>query len=223
MRSLLMTWIGVILAAMLFGICGCGKSEQQAASEPEVIRMKLPSNAAAPVKPLPPVAAPAPVATQKADVDGTKGGQNETAAPETGTPAPMLPDPNRISYHAEGKIDPFQPMIKDEPAPAAPAANAAKPRRKKREPQTPLERLDLSQLRLTAIVRTASGYRALVEESSGKGYMVGVGTYMGLNGGKVVAIYKDRFVIEEELEDALGNVKTESREIKLPKPSGDPS
>ncbi len=133
----------------------------------------------------------------------------------------MLPDPNRISYHPEGKIDPFQPMIKEEPA--APAANAAKPRRNKREPQTPLERLDLSQLRLTAIVRTASGYRALVEESSGKGYMIGVGTYMGLNGGKVVAIYKDRFIVEEELEDALGNVKTERREIKLPKPSGDPS
>jgi type IV pilus assembly protein PilP len=60
-----------------------------------------------------------------------------------------------------------------------------------------------------------------VEESSGKGYMIGVGTYIGLNGGKVVAIYKDRFVVEEEIEDALGNIKTERREIKLPKPSGD--
>lgn len=217
----LRTWIGLLLVAMLIGICGCGKSEQQAASEPEVVRMKLPARAVATVKPPPPGTAHAPVATPKAGVDGSKGVQNETAAPETGPQVPMLPDPNRISYHPEGKIDPFQPMIKEEPA--APAANAAKPRRNKREPQTPLERLDLSQLRLTAIVRTASGYRALVEESSGKGYMIGVGTYMGLNGGKVVAIYKDRFIVEEELEDALGNVKTERREIKLPKPSGDPS
>lgn len=220
MKCHLRTWLGFLLIATLIGICGCGKSERQAASEPEVVRMKFPAKTVAPVK-----AAPVPDSAPSAqgDANGPKDIQPERAASEKGAQAPMLPDPNRISYHPEGKIDPFQPMIKEEPAPAAPAATERKVKRNKREPQTPLERLDLSQLRLTAIVRTASGYRALVEESSGKGYMIGVGTYVGLNGGKVVAIYKDRFILEEELEDALGNVKTERREIKLPKPSGDPS
>ena len=219
MKCRLRTWTWVLLTAATIGMCGCGKSGQQAASEPEVIRMKLPAKtvAVAPVKP-PPVASAVPAPSSQGDVNGPKELKPEIAS-ESGTQVPMLPDPSRISYHAEGKIDPFQPMIKEEPA--APAASAAKPKRNKREPQTPLERLDLSQLRLTAIVRSASGYRALVEESSGKGYMIGVGTYIGLNGGKVVAIYKDRFVVEEEIEDALGNIKTERREIKLPKPSGD--
>ena len=93
--------------------------------------------------------------------------------------------------------------------------------RKRRAPRTPLERLGLSQLKLTAILMAPSGNRALVQEASGKGYVIKSGTYIGLDGGKVIEIQKDRVVIEEEVEDFLGKLSKRKKELKLPKPAGD--
>jgi type IV pilus assembly protein PilP len=84
-----------------------------------------------------------------------------------------------------------------------------------------LEKIDLSQLKLVAIVLASSGNRALVEESSGKGYVVKKGTYMGTNAGKVVKIEKNKVIVAEEFEDYRGNVTQRNKEIKLPKPPGE--
>jgi type IV pilus assembly protein PilP len=126
--------------------------------------------------------------------------------------------PAPVSYNPAGKIDPFVPLMRDEPVKALPAE---KSKREKRDPTTPLERVDLSQLKLTAIIRTPSGLKAMVEESTGKGYIVGIGTYMGIHSGKVANILKDRIVVEEEVEDALGNVVSRNSELKFQKPSGE--
>jgi type IV pilus assembly protein PilP len=123
-----------------------------------------------------------------------------------------------VSYNPAGKIDPFVPLVKDEPVKAL---QSDKSKREKREPSTPLELVDLSQLKLTAIIRTPSGFKAMVEESTGKGYIVGMGTYMGIHSGKVMNILKDRVVVEEEVEDALGNVVSRNSELKFQKPSGE--
>ena len=123
-----------------------------------------------------------------------------------------------VSYDPEGKIDPFVPLLKDDPLKALPDA---KTKREKREPTTPLERVDLSQLKLTAIIRTPSGFKAMVEETTGKGYIVTVGTYVGIHSGKVTNILKDRIIVEEEVEDALGNVANRNSELKFQKPSGE--
>ena len=117
-------------------------------------------------------------------------------------------------YNPTGKIDPFQPLFRAKPT------LARKKKRKKRLPQTPLERIDISQLKLVGIVLASSGNRALVEESSGKGYVIKKGTYIGINSGKVVRIKKETIVIEEEFEDVFGKVATRQRQIKLPKPPG---
>ncbi len=93
--------------------------------------------------------------------------------------------------------------------------------RKKRIPRTPLEKIDLSQLRLVGIVLASSGNKALVEESNGKGYVIKKGTYMGTNAGKVVKIEKDKVLVAEEYEDVLGNVTLRNKELKLPKPPGE--
>lgn len=121
-------------------------------------------------------------------------------------------------YDPAGKIDPFVPLLKDDPVKDI---SNAKPKKEKREPTTPLERVDLSQLKLTAIVRTPSGFKAMVEETTGKGYIVTVGTYVGTHSGRVTNILKDRIVVEEEVEDALGNVSNRNSELKFQKPSGD--
>jgi len=118
-------------------------------------------------------------------------------------------------YDAKGKIDPFEPLFKEKPV------IVKKKKNKKRSPQTPLERIDLSQLKLVGIIMASSGNRALVEESSGKGYVIKKGTYIGINSGKVVKIKKEKIVVEEEVEDVFGKTKLHQREIKLPKPPGE--
>ena len=97
---------------------------------------------------------------------------------------------------------------------------AVKPKGPER-PRTPLEKLDLAQLKLTAIVTTQGLKRALVEEASGKGYVVMVGTKIGLERGAVVEIEQDRIVIEHQGEDDFGKVSSKKRELKLQKPPGD--
>jgi type IV pilus assembly protein PilP len=70
----------------------------------------------------------------------------------------------------------------------------------------------LSQLRLVAIVsdqRDPRETRAVVEDSSGLGYIIRVGTPIGRNSGRVTAIERKRVVVEEW----PGNVFGERRRI----------
>jgi type IV pilus assembly protein PilP len=118
-------------------------------------------------------------------------------------------------YNPKGKMDPFEPLFKK------PTMALKKSKIKRRTPRTPLERIDISQLKLVAIVLASSGNRALVEESSGKGYVVKKGTYMGTNSGKVVKIEKSKVIVAEEYQDYRGKVIVRNKEIKLPKPPGE--
>ena len=120
-------------------------------------------------------------------------------------------------YNPKGKVDPFEPLFKQQTV----VAKTSKKKRKKRVPRTPLERIDLSQLKLVAIVLAESGNRAMVEESSGKGYIIAKGTYIGTNAGKVTQIQKHRVIVAEEVEDVMGNVSIRKTELKLPKPPGE--
>jgi type IV pilus assembly protein PilP len=121
-------------------------------------------------------------------------------------------------YNPDGKVDPFAPLFKDKPV--VPAV-AKKKKKKKRIPLTPLEKVDLSQLKLVGIIRAASGNRALVQEASGKGYVTKMGTYIGIHSGKIVEIKKDKIIVEEEVENVLGEFKLTKRELKLQKPPGE--
>ena len=87
--------------------------------------------------------------------------------------------------------------------------------------KTPLEKIELSQLQLKAIILAPSGNKALVEESTGKGYIIRKGTYIGRHDGKVIKILKDKVVVEELIENYEGKMIAEEKEIKLPKPPGE--
>ena len=86
-------------------------------------------------------------------------------------------------------------------------------KRKMRTPHSPLETLALGQLKLVGIVFTPEGNKAMVEDPSGKGHVLAVGSYIGTNGGKVIRIDKDRIFIAEETEDESG--KTSIKEVVL--------
>ena len=118
-------------------------------------------------------------------------------------------------YNPAGKIDPFEPLFKEQ------KVTVKKKKKKKRLPQTPLEKVDISQLQLVGIILAESGNRALVEEASGKGYVIKKGTYIGINSGKVVEIKKEKVVVEEEVDDVFGKTALRKREMKLPKPPGE--
>lgn len=123
-------------------------------------------------------------------------------------------------YDPEGKIDPFAPIFKQS-TPETVAKKGPKKKREKRVPQTPLERLSLGQLTLVGVIRMPGGNRAIVQEASGKGYVVKNGTYIGTDAGRVIDIEANRVVIEEEVENVLGDVITRKQELKLQKPLGE--
>ncbi len=134
--------------------------------------------------------------------------------------ASFAPSGYAYSYNPEGKIDPFAPIFRKETTEKSPTEKKML-KRKVHIPKTPLERIDISQLKLTAVITAPSGNKALVEEATGKGYVVKLGTGIGTRWGKVVEIQQDRIIVEEETQDAMGNWTKRKREIKLQKPIGD--
>ena len=168
-----------------------------------------------------------PVSAGKADKQIT--GVSPTGV-QTGAPSPaeqiiasgfqteiakMQPQ-GMVGYNPEGKIDPFAPLFKE-----GIASGPEKQNKERRIPRTPLEMVDLGQLKLVAIMHAKSGNKALVEEASGKGYIVAKGSYMGINSGRVVKILKNSITIEEEAENIMGKRIIQERELKLQKPLGE--
>lgn len=206
----------VIWIVPLIGIAGCG--EEKAAKKPS----KSVSKKIA-VQPQPSKTAPVePLSGNMSSSQQDKKAANVTAADTNATETSDLVRASlqiASGYDPVGRFDPFEPLFKDQPQEEqAVTTGNKKPRR---VPRTPLERVALSQLKLTAIIRAPSGNRALVADATGKGYVVRTGTYIGLNSGQVVAIKKDRILIEEEVENLTGELTIKNAELKLQKPAGE--
>ena len=117
------------------------------------------------------------------------------------------------SYEAKSSLDPFMPLIQEKPATPSGTRESDRPRRI----LTPLEKMSLSQLKLVAVVMGENLKIAMVEEATGKGYEVRIGTYMGKNGGQVVDIQPDRIIVREMVSDFKGTMTERFQEIKLHK------
>ena len=123
-----------------------------------------------------------------------------SARAETAAPAPAAPDAEvarateptgDIPYDPAGRRDPFRP-------PRVGAAQHAG------EQRTPLQRYEITQLRLVAVIYDTKEPRAVVEDDQGLGYIVRVGTPIGPNGGQVRGIEKGRVLITEDSVDYYG-------------------
>ena len=152
------------------------------------------------------------ISKAKTDVSNKK----LTASVSTITPKKVKPKINDF-YNPKGKLDPFAPLFKKETA----ALIVKKKKTKRRTPLTPLEKVALSQLKLVGIILAPSENRALVQEASGKGYVVKKGTYIGNRSGKIVQILQDRIIVEEEVEDISGNISVLKKQLQLQKPPGE--
>ena len=114
-------------------------------------------------------------------------------------------------YDSNGKIDPFKPMFYKKQA----IVDHLTPVNSDRKNKTKLEKIDLSQIRLSGIVISKNGNKGLVEESTGKGHVISVGTYIGTRGGKVVNISKGKVIVEEKMKNIYGEIVVKKRELKM--------
>ncbi|MEO6165341.1 MAG: pilus assembly protein PilP [Candidatus Binatia bacterium] len=106
---------------------------------------------------------------------------------------------------APGRRDPFRPITLN--------VRAASTRR--RENLSPLERFEIGQLKLVGVVWNVKEPTALVEDSSGLGYMVKAGTPIGSNDGKVREVRRDSLIVEEGFVDLYGAKKRREVSMRL--------
>jgi hypothetical protein len=89
--------------------------------------------------------------------------------------------------------------------------------------RTPLQNYQLGQLKLVGVVaQPPAGYRAMVEDSAGLGYIITTGTPIGSSGGVVRSIEPRRVVIEESTRDFYGELKPKEVVMELPQEDRSP-
>jgi Tfp pilus assembly protein PilP len=136
--------------------------------------------------------APAPAPTPRPTVGAVP---TPTAAPAAAAPSTGLRDPFR----------PFNLALRPKPV---------------ETPRTPLEQYDVGALKLVAVIYDTQNPKAMVEDDTGLGFTVGVGTRIGNQGGVVKIIEPERVIVEEEFVDFYGEKKKSEIVLRL-KPEGE--
>lgn len=199
------------------------KSEKPAAAKPFAAKPA----AANPVKALTSAPKPpAPPAVQRASTpDAVKVLQNflgkKSAEQPKETPeelsaiakrtSALLATP-KFSFIPDKALDPFVPFISLQPANVNAAPGSV--------PLTPLQRMTMAEMErgLKAIVWGSLGRMAVIEDSTGKGFIVGVGTPAGPNAGVITRVQDDQLVIQQEIWNSKTKKRTpENFTIKLVK------
>ncbi|MBD1399421.1 pilus assembly protein PilP [Pelovirga terrestris] len=105
-----------------------------------------------------------------------------------------LPETVRdYTYQPLGRRDPFTPLIRrDEPAPVIQTT------RRPEALRGPLERYELGQMRLIAVVVVGGAPRAMLSTPDGKSYTVKVGDFVGTNGGRVKDIQTRKIGVDDQ-------------------------
>jgi Tfp pilus assembly protein PilP len=114
----------------------------------------------------------------------------------------------------EPKIVP-RTLKDDSRDPFRPATLRKKTVARPRENLSPLERFELSQLKIVGIVWDMKEPRAMVEDSTGLGYTIKVGAPIGANDGVVRAIHRNEIIVEEFFYDVYGARKKREVSMKL--------
>jgi type IV pilus assembly protein PilP len=129
--------------------------------------------------------------------------QQATVAPDLGEVEEVeVEEVEEYRYDPAGKPDPFRSFVKlqDELGDGL---------------TTPLERFDLTQLEVTAIIWGADRARALIRDPAGKGYIVSSGTPIGKNKGRVISIQDNVVVVKETYVDFRDRATTKEVELRL--------
>ena len=112
------------------------------------------------------------------------------------------PPPPVGGYDPAGRRDPFTPVLSQ----LAPG---------QMDPTLPpLQRVNLTDMNLIAIIWGAYGYTAMVQTPDGNGYTVRKGTRVGPNSGVVSAVTEKGIIVQERFTDVYGR-KQEREYVKL--------
>ena len=128
--------------------------------------------------------------------------EKKTVAKPTGKPSEPAPSIKIYSYDATGKPDPVVPLITE----VQPKKQSVKEKRKR--PLTPLQRYDLKELKLVAIISTGKNATALLEDPAKYGYIVKDGMNVGKNDGVIKKITENGLIIEEKVYNSRGKLET---------------
>jgi len=113
-----------------------------------------------------------------------------------------------FTYDPEGKPDPFKSYVRQLVA------------IQEADLSSPLQRFDLSQLTVTGIVWASERPRALIEDPTGKGYVIQTGAAIGKNRGRVVHIGDNRVTVKETYVDSADQATTTEVDMYLYEKNG---
>lgn len=108
-------------------------------------------------------------------------------------------------YSPIGKRDPFESLLKE-----------GKQTRASSVPKTPLEKFDLGQFRIQAILLGKGAPRAMVSAPDGKNYILQPGLKIGKNNGVIKDITEKSIIVEESTFDLAGNPIKGIQSISIP-------
>ena len=133
---------------------------------------------------------------------------NKPTKNNTKPPINLKDNKHLYAYNSRGKRDPFVRYD---------ASNNNSKDEKVDKDATPLEKFDISKLKLTAIISSGDIPKAVIEDADGKGFFVEKGANIGLNNGVITDILQDKIIITETQVDFTGQKKVRTIEMKLRK------
>ena len=121
----------------------------------------------------------------------------------------LLKEP--FTYATDNRSDPFVPFVSDQMVQAHEAEEA--------KSLTGMQLFELGQLNLVAILFSGDQALAMVQDSTGKGYVIKKGTKIGRRG-EVLKIFPNTVVVKEWLLDSSGKKFYRDNEMVLRKEGG---
>ena len=160
----------------------------------------MPGPAAGAPAPTPavPTAAPGPKEPPKPAVSP---GPTMTAAP--GAAVPPADSLEHYSYDPKSRRDPFQSLTK-----IIKSASL-------QSQMPPLQRFQISDMKLLGIIWGGLGYNGLIQTPDGKGYTVKEGMLLGTNNGVIKTITDKALIVSEPTMDFAGRKSTKEVELLL--------
>jgi len=140
------------------------------------------------------------------------------ARKDNAVPSPTIFQPSTLSpverseltppfYDPKGKPDPFQPTRL-----TLETIDKGKGR------VLPLEQFEVNEYELVSIVIGSEVKKAMVQDLTGKGFLIQVGTRIGKRNGKVIQITDREVVVEESFQDFLGRKSSRKILLSIPRP-----
>lgn len=128
----------------------------------------------------------------------------EAAAAAAAAEAPKAQDLS-YTYNAVNRRDPFKTYFDE----------LSQNEQQDQTNLTELQKVDLDKLKLVAVVVGTATPMAMVEDPSGRGHTVKIGTLVGKRLGQVKHIRRGEIVVQEEFRDFTGKRIPQLKELKL--------